>query len=174
MAEGGEPLGVAIEQNNEQGHEGEVEAHGVDEPGGGNEQHGADDGEGKGTGGADDSCGYLALGGAGVEGIKAAVEVAVEGHGGAAGKDHAQQHLDEGEPLEGVDGSGVLQLEEAECEADKGKWQCKYGVAELDQREVFTDHMLQAKVRDILYRYCLNDITINTNQISKPATSIFG
>jgi hypothetical protein len=47
-------------------------------------------------------------------------------------------------------------------------------VAELDQREVFTDHMLWAKVRDILYRYCLNDITINTNQISKPATSIFG
>ena len=147
VAKGGEPLGVAIEEDNEQGHEGEVEAHGIDEPGGGYKQHGADDGKGEGAGGADDACGYLALRGTGVEGIEAAIEVAIECHGGAAGEDHAQEHLYEGEPFEGVDGTCVLQLEEAECEADEGKWQCKYGVAEPDQREVFTDHMLPTKVR---------------------------
>jgi len=127
MAERGKSFGVRIAENDGEGNGGEVKTKPIDKPGGGDEKDAIEEDEKEGGAGWNDAGGNFALNGSGVFFVNVAVEVPVESHGGAPGKDHAKDDEDKQPEVEaGAEGMG------AEKKAEQGKRQGENGVAKLD------------------------------------------
>src|SRR5882672_8805698 len=124
VAEGGEALGEGVAEGDGEGEGGEFEAQGVEHGGGQEEEADHDDGEGEGEADGESAGGDGAHPGAGVVGIEARIDGAVERHGGASGGDHGEEYPPELVP--GGDAMGGIER------GDQGPGQGEEGVLDLD------------------------------------------
>src|SRR5690606_14645657 len=132
MAQSGKPFGIAVTQHNQQGHRGQVKTKRVDEPGRCQKQYAVEQGEIQGGTGADRSAGYFPAAGARIASIYIPVQIPVERHGGAAGKDHAGQHQQEFVPVK-----ACARVMDSQEKSDHRKRHGEYRMAEFDQGKVF-------------------------------------
>lgn len=99
MAKPGKPLGVAVSQDNCKCNGRKVKAKWIDPIRRDDKSHGHEDHHSQGGVGMDDPGWNFTDGGSLISGIDASVYIAIEGHGGTAGEDHAHQDEDKKGPL---------------------------------------------------------------------------